>query len=86
MPAITTNDGRPRAPRIPSTGWEPPPPSWEDEMTEKLLSQLAHVEILSPRPQDSVDFFTRVLGLQESGRDGRSVYLRGWSEFFHHSL
>lgn len=55
-------------------------------MYEKLLSQLAHVEILSPRPQESVDFLTGVVGLEESGRDGCSVYLRGWSEFFYHSL
>lgn len=55
-------------------------------MSEKLLCQLAHVEILSPRPQESVDFLTGVLGLEESARVGQSVYLRGWSEFFHHSL
>lgn len=55
-------------------------------MPQKLLSQLAHVEILSPRPQQTVEFLTGVLGLQESGRSGQSVYLRGWSEFFHHSL
>ena len=55
-------------------------------MDQKLLSQLAHVEFVSPRPQESVEFFTEVLGLQESARDGGSVYLRGWSEFFHHSL
>ncbi|HLH70610.1 MAG TPA: VOC family protein [Candidatus Dormibacteraeota bacterium] len=53
---------------------------------ERLLSQLAHVEILSPRPQESVEFFTQVLGLEETCRDGQSAYLRGWSEFFHHSL
>ena len=51
-----------------------------------LISQLAHVEITSPRPEESVGWFKDVLGLQESGRDGRSVYLRAWGEFFHHSL
>jgi catechol 2,3-dioxygenase len=55
-------------------------------MVERLLSQLAHVEILSPKPQETVDFLTRVLGLQETERRGSSAYLRGWSEFFHHSL
>ena len=50
------------------------------------ISQLAHVEITSPRPEESVRWFTDVLGLQESGRDGQSVYLRAWGEFFHHSL
>lgn len=55
-------------------------------MSDKLLSQLAHVEIKSPKPQETVDFMTRLLGLEESAREGQSVYLRGWSEFFHHSL
>ena len=27
-----------------------------------------------------------MLGLEESGRDGGSVFLRGWGEHFHHSL
>jgi catechol 2,3-dioxygenase len=55
-------------------------------MSLKLLSQLAHVEILSPRPRETVEFLTGVLGLVESSRRGQSVFLRGWSEFFHHSL
>src|SRR6266536_4430288 len=55
-------------------------------MPERLLSQLAHVEILSPRPDETVAFLTRVLGLQETERRGQSAYLRGWAETFHHSL
>jgi catechol 2,3-dioxygenase len=55
-------------------------------MPERLLSQLAHVEVLTPTPDDSLRFYTDVLGLEESGRDGTSVYLRGWGERFHHSL
>jgi catechol 2,3-dioxygenase len=51
-----------------------------------LISQLAHFEITSPRPEESVEWFTDVLGLQESGREGQSVYLRAWGEFFHHTL
>jgi hypothetical protein len=31
-------------------------------------------------------FFKNVLGLEESGRKGLSIYFRGWGEFFHHSL
>jgi len=53
---------------------------------ERLLSQLAHVELLTPRPDESLWFFTEVLGLEESGREGQSVFLRGWGETFHHSL
>lgn len=51
-----------------------------------FISQLAHVELLSPKPEESVKFFREVLGLEESGRMGQSVYMRAWGEFFHHSL
>lgn len=50
------------------------------------IAQLAHVEMLSPRPQDSVDFFTDILGMQVSGQSGQSVYLRGYQDPYHHSL
>lgn len=53
---------------------------------ERLISQLAHVELLTPKPEESLEFFTEVLGLDESGRDGRSVYLRCWGDYFHHSV
>ena len=55
-------------------------------MAYKLISRLHHVELFSAKPEESVTFFTDVLGLQESARDGNSVYLRAWGEFFHHSL
>jgi len=53
---------------------------------ERLLSQLAHVEITTPVADASLGFFTDVLGMEVAGRQGQSVYLRGWSEWFHHSL
>lgn len=55
-------------------------------MAERLLSQLAHVEVLTPTPDESLRFYTDVLGLEVSGRSGQSVFLRGWGERFHHSL
>jgi catechol 2,3-dioxygenase len=55
-------------------------------MSNHLLSQLAHVEILSPRPSETVAFLEQQLGLEISERSGQSVYFRGWGEFFHHSL
>src|SRR2546423_9295260 len=55
-------------------------------MPAPLLSQLAHVEVLTPTPEESFRFYTDVLGLEEAGREGRSVYLRGWGERFYHSL
>lgn len=50
------------------------------------LSQLAHVELYSPKVDETVKFFKDIIGLEESGRDGKSVYFRAWGEFFHHSL
>ncbi|WP_102271727.1 VOC family protein [Cytobacillus massiliigabonensis] len=50
------------------------------------LSQLSHVELLSPKPEETVKFYKEVIGLEESGRQGQSVYLRAWGEFHHHSL
>ena len=50
------------------------------------LAHLAHVELLSPKPDDSLRFFTDVMGMTESGRRGDSVYLRGWDDYEHHTL
>src|SRR3954467_8035463 len=55
-------------------------------MSEVLLSQLAHVELVSPKPQETVDWLVNVLGLEETAREGQSVYLRGWAEWLHSSL
>lgn len=55
-------------------------------MYERLISQLAHVKVVTPRIEDSLFFYKEVLGLEESGREGGSVYLRGWGEHFYHSL
>src|SRR5258708_2211936 len=45
------------------------------------LAHLAHVELLSPKPDESLKFFTDVMGMTESGRRGDSVYLRGWDDY-----
>ncbi|MFE0027428.1 VOC family protein [Amycolatopsis sp. NPDC059021] len=55
-------------------------------MSMRMLSQLAHVELLTPTLERSTTFFTDVLGLEESGRTDQSVYLRCWGERFHHSV
>jgi catechol 2,3-dioxygenase len=51
-----------------------------------LVSQLAHVELTTPVPQESLDFWKNVIGLEETTRVGQSVYLRGWGDRFHHTL
>jgi catechol 2,3-dioxygenase len=50
------------------------------------VAHLAHVELLTPTPDESLRFFTEVMGMQESGRSGNSVYLRGWDDYEHHTL
>lgn len=40
------------------------------------VAQLAHVKIYSPKPQETLDFFTGILEMCETGREGQSVYLR----------
>jgi catechol 2,3-dioxygenase len=55
-------------------------------MSYHYVSQLSHLEITTPVPRESLDFFTEVLGLQVSHQEGQSVWLRAWGEFFHHSL
>ncbi len=50
------------------------------------ISQLAHVEVYTTDLEASVKFFTDLIGLDETGRDGTSVYLRCWGDYFHHTL
>jgi catechol 2,3-dioxygenase-like lactoylglutathione lyase family enzyme len=50
------------------------------------VAHLGHVELFTPRPDESLAFFTAVVGLHESGRLGDSVYLRGWGEYEWHTL
>ena len=51
-----------------------------------LIAHLAHVEIITPKLEESAHFFRELIGMEESGRQGHSVYLRCWDEFYHHSL
>lgn len=50
------------------------------------VAHLGHVELLTNRPEESLDFFVNVYGMTESGRDDRSVYLRGWDDYEFHTL
>lgn len=50
------------------------------------VAHLGHIEMLTDKPAESLDFFTNVYGLTESGRDSGSVYLRGWDDYEFHSL
>jgi catechol 2,3-dioxygenase len=50
------------------------------------VAHFGHIELLTPRPDESLDFFTSVVGLHESGRSGASVYLRAWGDYERHTL
>lgn len=50
------------------------------------VAHLGHLELLTNRPEESLDFFVNVYGLTESGREGDSVYLRGWDDYEFHTL
>lgn len=55
-------------------------------MSNRLIAHLAHVELLTPKPEESLAFFKDVIGLEESGREGQSAFLRGWGEWHYHSI
>jgi catechol 2,3-dioxygenase len=45
------------------------------------IAHLAHVELRTPEPEKSLEFFTRYLGLTETGAAGDSVFLRAWDDY-----
>ena len=59
-----------------------------DALSEPIFdtAHLGHIELLSNKPQESFDFFTKVFGLTESGREGDSVYLRAYDDYEFHTL
>jgi catechol 2,3-dioxygenase len=50
-----------------------------NELTRDL-AHIHHAELLTPTPQETLDFFTDLFGMQIEHRDGQSVFLRGWGE------
>src|ERR1019366_7538762 len=50
------------------------------------IAHLGHVEILTAKFAESAKFFIDVMGMTESGRQGDSVYLRGWDDYERYSL
>ena len=50
------------------------------------VAHLGHLELLTPKFDASLAFFTSVIGLHESGQFGDSVYLRGWGDYEWHTL
>jgi catechol 2,3-dioxygenase len=50
------------------------------------IAHLAHVELLTPKLEESALFFVEVMGMTVSGQDDHAVYLRGWDDYEHHTL
>ena len=50
------------------------------------LAHLGHLELLTPKPEESLHFFVDVMGMTETGRQGDSVYLHAYDDYERHSL
>ncbi len=55
-------------------------PSFQD------IAHVGHVELFTPKFEESVAFFKNIVGLHESGRSGSSVYLRAWGDYARYTL
>ncbi|WP_432561448.1 VOC family protein [Kineococcus sp. SYSU DK003] len=45
------------------------------------IAHLSHLELLTPRPEESLEFFTGYLGLTRTGAEGDSVFLHAWDDY-----
>jgi catechol 2,3-dioxygenase len=50
------------------------------------LAEFSSFELFSPVVDETLWFFKDLLGMIETGRQGDSVYLRGWQDPYSHSL
>ena len=50
-------------------------------MSSGDIAHLGHIEMLTDRYDESLDFFTRIYGLKLSGEDAGSAYLRAWDDY-----
>jgi catechol 2,3 dioxygenase len=57
-------------------------------MTELLgdLAHIAHAELLTPAPEESLRFFVDLFGMEIEAREGQSVFLRGHGDYLRYSL
>src|SRR3954462_2251024 len=44
------------------------------------IAYLSHIELLTPKPTESLEFFHDLLGMEIVHREGQSVFLRGWGD------
>jgi catechol 2,3-dioxygenase len=55
-------------------------------MPERLLSTLAHVELLTPDLEKSVEYARDILGLDVVDQVGDTVYMRCWGDYYLYSF
>jgi catechol 2,3-dioxygenase len=51
------------------------------ELKPPDIAHLGPAELLSPKPQESLEFFTEMMGMEIQHQEGQSVYLRGWDDY-----
>ncbi|TYB42458.1 catechol 2,3-dioxygenase [Actinomadura chibensis] len=56
------------------------------QAAQRDIAHVGHVELRTPEPEESLRFFTEVLGLRENGSEGDAVYLRTWDDYEHHTV
>ncbi|EJY55087.1 catechol 2,3-dioxygenase [Alicyclobacillus hesperidum URH17-3-68] len=50
------------------------------------IAHVGHVELLTPKPDESLWFFRELLGMEEVARQGQSVYLRCFGDYERYSI
>jgi catechol 2,3-dioxygenase len=50
------------------------------------IAHLGPIELLTPKPAETLDFFHQLMGMEIEGEENGSVYLRGWGDYQRYSL
>jgi catechol 2,3-dioxygenase len=50
------------------------------------IAHLGHVELLTPKPAESLWFFEEVMGMEREAQEGQSVFLRGFGDYERYCL
>ncbi|HET8846282.1 MAG TPA: catechol 2,3-dioxygenase [Ktedonobacteraceae bacterium] len=45
------------------------------------IAHLGHIELLTPKPAESLHFFQEIMGMEVAEKQGQSVYLRAWGDY-----
>lgn len=50
------------------------------------IAHLGHIELLTPKPHESLWYFTDLLGMEQVHVEGQSAYLRGYGDYARKSV